>query len=194
MGMKNSTLTVLLTTLAGAIAGFFILHPYTAIVFGLYEGAPSEPLARLFYTFQPETVLRSLPYAVAGGCGGLFFGLWLVALGRKADFDRKTCAIDTMKGLMVTMAHYLVNASTVIGMEAGRLEKRLDDPDLARRARIISEEAENIVAVVNALRKLESIETERYTEHGESMMIDIKKKLEDELKRLAETHVDEDER
>jgi len=187
MDTHKETLTVLVTTVVGALAGFFILHPYSAIVYGLYEDVPAEPLARLVSTFQPDMIMRCIPYAVAGGFAGLFFGLWLVAMGRKAEFDRRTCAMDTMKGLIVTMAHYLINSSTVIGLQATRLEKLLDDPEDKKRAAMIKKQAACVEAVVNALRRLESIETERYTKNGESMMIDIQNELEEELKNHADS-------
>jgi signal transduction histidine kinase len=186
MGKNKPKVTVLVTTLTGALAGFFILHPYSAIVYGLFDEAPADPLMRLLSTFQPDMILRCIPFATAGGFAGLFFGLWLLAVGRKIELDQKTCAVDAMKGLVVTMSHYLLNASTAIGLQASRLEKNLDDDGLRKRAVMIRKEAAGIEAVMNALRRLESVDTESYTKDGELMMIDIKKKLEEELGRHAE--------
>jgi signal transduction histidine kinase len=181
---------VLFSTLTGAAAGYLLLHPYTMLVYGLYGrhdgmAVPSDAwgiIREAVHSFRPEMLHMGLPFALIGAVAGLFFGFWLVARRRKEEAEIRASAVDTLHELMVTLSHYLLNASTVIGGYAAHVLKTEDDEEKRRHILVIREEAEYIEAVVKSLQSLESVVTENYTRDSETMIIDIQHQLDKRIK------------
>jgi len=176
--------TVLIYTLAGAAIGFALLHPYTMLVYGIHgKYEATALLSHIADSFTPSMLHMGLPFALIGGIAGLFFGYWLVSEKKREQVEMRACAVNTLKQLMVTLSHYLLNASAVMGGYAAHVLKTEKDADLRKHIEAIREEAEYVEAVVKSLQSLEAIVTERYSKDSETMMLDIKSDLE---KRLAE--------
>lgn len=190
-----------LSALIGAALGYFILHPYTMFIYGLYE-RPHEELAEGFIphvwfhvrealaTFEPGMLHMGIPYAFLGGFAGLFFGLWLNARKQKVQSELRACAVDTLKTLMVTLSHYLLNAVTIIGGFAWRIQKNSPDDETLKHVMVIRKEAEQIEAVVKSLQSLHEVVTEHYSRDSEAMVIDLteelKKKMEEQGRRTMD--------
>lgn len=190
MAGKDKTRRVTLSALGGAALGFFALHPYTMLVYGLYmrheAGEAGTDVSGMTHgMFHLDAMLMGVPFAALGAAAGLFFGFWLDARRRQEEMERRACAVDTLKQLMVTLSHYLLNASTVIGGYASHALKKEADGDIRRHLGVIRDEAGHIEDVVKSLQAIETVVSEHYTANGESMMIDIQRQLEERIKGSA---------
>jgi len=90
-------------------------------------------------------------------------------------------AVETLRRLMITLSHHLLNANTVIGATAHRSKRHATDAGLIESLDLISEEAAKIDAVIGALKKITEIKTADYTSGGKDLMIDISKEIEENL-------------
>ncbi|MBI5696499.1 MAG: hypothetical protein HZC51_12345 [Nitrospirae bacterium] len=181
---------ILLSASAGAALGFFALHPYTMLVYGLYmrhkPGSGMPQAADMMHgVFHLDAMPMGLPFAALGAAAGLFFGFWLEAVRQREEMEKRACAVDTLRQLMVTLSHYLLNASTVIGGYASHVMKKEDNEEIRKHLAVIKDEAVCIEDVVKSLQSLETVAAEHYTGSGESMMIDIQKQLEQRIKDSA---------
>ena len=181
----------------GAVIGYFILHPYSAVFYSLYPLPNSLPSGnnisfpqalsqfKLFLdTFNMWYV--GIPYGILGALAGVSLGLVFEARRRheeaKRRFAMREAAHEALKELMVTLSHYLLNASTVIGGYSSLLLKKTIGTELEKGLKAIKAEAECIEAVVKSLQDIETISAEEYVPGGSSRMIDIRADLE---RRLA---------
>ena len=64
------------------------------------------------------------------------------------------------------------------------------DEDKRRPLEIIKREAIRIEATVKALQSLESVSTERYTKSSETLMIDIRKELQERIEALNKEQIE----
>ena len=71
----------------------------------------------------------------------------------KAEYEneRKKVAIETLKRLMVTLSHYLLNANMIIGGEVRHAQKLKSNKDTLISLESIMEQAKKIDAVINSL-------------------------------------------
>ena len=185
--MKNRR-RIILSAVVGAIAGYFALHPYSMLVYylhGRHEAAEGHAsfLPQATAVFTPDMLVMGIPYALLGAGAGLFFGLWLAAERRRDEADRRATAAATLRQLMVTLSHYLLNAATVIGGYSSIMLRKEQDAKFREHARIIKHESDGIEAVVKSLQSIESVAAEHYTKDSETMIIDITRDLD---RRLAE--------
>jgi len=134
--------------------------------------------------FRLDMAPMGLPFALLGALVGLLLGFWLEARSRRFEMEKRLLAVDTLRQLMVTLAHHLLNAVQGIGGFAALALRKEQDEDKKRPLEIIKKESIRIEAVVKALQSLESITTERYTKSSETLMIDIRKELEDGIEEL----------
>ncbi len=172
--------------LAGAALGYLVLHPYAMLVYGIYghehpRTTGTYGLAQVFDTFKPGMLHMGVPYALLGAAAGLFFGLWLDAERRREESEKRATAVDTLRQLMVTLSHYLLNATTVIGGYSSRILRKETDEGVRRTVEIIKHEAECVEAVVNSLKSVQEVVAEEYTKDSENMIIDIKEQIEKHL-------------
>jgi len=195
---------VLVTTVVGAAVGYFVFHPYTMLVYGAYT-TPHEHmpgpwvdhalmhLSDALSTFQPGMLHMGIPYAVMGGITGALYGLWLNGRIRWEEEKLRTCAVDTIKQLMVTMSHYLLNAVTIIGGNAARIERKVDDREVVRQAEVIRKEAVAIEAVVKSLQSAQQVVSEEYTKDSETRILDITDDIKKRMEQSGEEmHTTED--
>lgn len=185
---------VLISTFAGAALGFLVLHPYTMLVYGAYNqphahlpvswyGHATMHLSDALATFQPGMLHMGIPYIVMGGVTGAFYGLWLNARIRWEEVQLRACAIDTIKQLMVTLSHYLLNAVTIISGYADRAGRKTADETLKGQLAIIKKEAECIEAVVKSLQSVQAVVSESYTKDSETKIIDITEELKKRIEQ-----------
>ncbi len=127
-----------------------------------------------------------VPFGILGAAAGLFFGYWREAERVKDELEKRECAIDAVKQLTITLSHYLLNASTVIGGYASHISRDERDPGHKEHLESIKEESEKIEAVVKSLQSLKAILAKNSGPDYETMMIDIKKQVEDYLKNCPE--------
>jgi signal transduction histidine kinase len=189
---------IVLLCLAGGFAGYILLHPYTMLVYGLYghHGAASGGinLRRLLEdvsaAFRLDMAPMGLPFALLGALAGSLLGFWLEARSRRFETEKRLLAVETLRQLMVTLAHHLLNAVQGIGGFAALALRKEKDEDKKRPLEIIKQESIRIEAVVKALQSLESVTTERYTKSSETLMIDIRKELQESLEALNKEKID----
>jgi signal transduction histidine kinase len=184
--------------LAGAAVGILLVHPVAMLAYTA-EHHPAGPinfaylLNLLRRAFGPDLVQMGLFFAVLGGAAGLSMGFWYIEkkrlLAETLECQRSLAALDTLKKLMITLAHYIRNANVVIGGFSARLLKQCPDSELQEELRLIREAAEEIDAVIAALQNITQISTVEYTASGHELMIDLKKSLE---ASLAKTRRSED--
>jgi signal transduction histidine kinase len=91
---------------------------------------------------------------------------------------------------MVTLSHYLLNASTVIGGFAGLAIKKEASQDQIKRLEVIKAESERIEAIVGSIQSLKSIATENYGTDSETLMFDIKSRIEQHLEESKKELID----
>jgi signal transduction histidine kinase len=181
---------VLLFGLAGAAIGYLVLHPYSMLVYLLrreHEAMErgidlSTAVHDALFAFSRGMLHMGIPYALLGAAAGVFFGFWMEAERRRDEMEKRAAVVDTLRQLMVTLSHYLLNASTVIGGFARHIQRTEQDPGNIKHLDAIKEEAASIEAVVRSLESLETVETESYGKDNEVLMIDIKRQIEERLK------------
>lgn len=194
MDQTAARIRVIVSTLAGSAVGFLVFHPYTMLVYGAYNrphvhlpatwyGHAAMHLSDALGTFQPGMLHMGIPYLVMGGVTGALYGLWLNARIRWEQAQIRACAIDTIKQLMVTLSHYLLNSVTVIGGYAERAGRKTDDEALKGQLAIIKKEAAGIESVVKSLQSVQAVVSERYTKDSETRILDITKELKKRIEQ-----------
>jgi len=184
---------------AGAAIGYVAVHPYTMFVYSLMHPHQSEALLSRWRwsalldtamsTFQPAMLPMALSFIITGGFVGLLAG---VAAERKRKLDaialeseKRRVAMETLHALMVTLSHYLLNANTIIGGMVRHCKRIESSKETLDSLAVIQSQAKKIDTVIGALQKVTELETTRYTAEGETLMIDVAKEIEEEL-RMAE--------
>ena len=193
MGAWAGYRKVFLLSFLGVAFGYLFLHPYSMVVYGLYGRPKADDegtaLGRILHdvpsSFGWDMLPMGLPFALLGAVAGMAFGFWLEARARRHEMEKRLLAVETLRQLMVTLAHHLLNAVQGIGGFAFRAIKREQDEDKKRTLENIRNQAVKIEAVVKSLHSLEAISTERYTESSETLMIDIRKELQAKLEALG---------
>ena len=179
--------------MAGAALGFLILHPYAMAVHGLYGRYRTinghadflhQLSTEIAYSFKPDMLPMGLPFALVGGLTGMVVAFWFEAKRHQFEIEKRLCSVETLKQLMVTLSHHLLNAVQGIGGFSAYLIRKEQDEDIRRRLEMIRTEAIRIEAVVKSLQSVESVVSERYIRNGGATMIDINKELKDRLEDL----------
>lgn len=195
MPISSFRLKLLKPALIGALAGYFALHLYAMFAYSFYQAhltglKKTEGLMgitdylgqSIATTLNPGMLHMGIPFGLLGAAAGLFFGYWREADRIRDELEKRECAIDAVKQLTITLSHYLLNASTAIGGYASHIIRDESDPGHKEHLEVIKEESEKIEAVVKSLQSLEAILTENYGSDNKTLMIDIKKQVEDYLK------------
>jgi signal transduction histidine kinase len=188
-------------TLAGVAVGILLVHPVAMLVYTMEHHPSSTPLSLPFVlhqlgrAFGPYLVRIGLVFAFLGGVAGWVVGSWFLEKKRleaeKIEHLRSITALETLKELMVTLAHYIRNANMVVGGFSARLLKCIPEPELQEELRLIQQASQEIDAVIAALQELTEISTVKYTAGSHERMIDLKKNLE---ARLAKAQLDMDQK
>lgn len=191
-------------TLAGMLAGYLLVHPFAMLAYFLGPQQAQAPLdlsiwgRQVHLAFSAEMLAMGGAFAFMGGVAGLALGLWYVQkerwMAENLESQRRLVALETLKELMVTLAHHIRNANMVIGGFSSRLIKQAPDPEAQRRLEMIRQASREIDAVIASLERLTEIEHARYIGAWETKMIDLKKELAVRLQAgegLKETLEDE---
>ena len=100
--------------------------------------------------------------------------------------ERKTIALTTLRQLMVTLSHYLLNANTVIGGMARRSMRTSSEAVRSDALDMIRKQAAKTEGIIEALKRVSEIRTTEYTNESQVLMMDLTKEIEETL-RAAET-------
>jgi signal transduction histidine kinase len=178
-------------TLAGVTFGILLVHPVATLVYTLEHHPPSVPLSLTFVlhqlgrAFGPHLMPIGLVFAFLGGVAGWIGGSWFLEKKRlemeRIEHLKSITALETLKELMVTLAHYIRNANMVVGGFSSRLIKCIPEPELQEELQLIQQASQEIDAVIAALQELTEISTVKYTAGSHERMIDLKKDLEARL-------------
>ncbi len=95
--------------------------------------------------------------------------------------ERKTIALTTLRQLMVTLSHYLLNANTVIGGMARRSQRAGSEEDRKAALDTIRKQAAKTEGIIEALKKVSEIRTTEYTRESQILMMDLTKEIEEIL-------------
>lgn len=178
-------------TLAGAVIGILLVHPVAMLAYGVEHYHPSGPINLAYFlhlmrqALGPGLVHMGLFFALLGGAAGFGVGIFFLQkkrlLAETLACQRSLASLETLKELMVTLAHYIRNANMVIGGFSGRLLKQCPCLEIQEEFRLIHEASQEIDAVIASLQNLTEISTEEYTASSHELMIDLKKELEAHL-------------
>lgn len=170
--------------LAGMALGYLLAHPFAMLAYMLRPQHPAATMdlslweRQVKLAFSSEMLVMGGAFAFMGGVAGLCLGAW--HLQRMAS-QRRQAALETLRELMVTLAHYIRNANQVIGGFSAHLQKHIDQPELLRQLRLVHQASHEIDQVVNSLESLTEINQSRYIGPWETRMIDLKQDLESRL-------------
>ncbi len=184
-------------TLAGAIIGILLVHPVVMLAYGVEH--PPGPVNLTYFlhllrqAFGPGVVHVGLFFGLLGGAVGFGAGIFFLQkkrlLAETMECQRSLASLETLKELMITLAHYIRNANMVIGGFSDRLLKQCPCLEIQEEFNLIHEASQEIDAVIASLQNLTEISTEEYTASSHELMIDLKKELE---ARLAKAHLSGD--
>ncbi len=178
-------------TLVGMAIGFFVIQPLIVLVYNL---APETRFAFkdiafwkrwLDWATASTSIFMGLAFSLFAGLTGLCFGAWLQQRDRfiaaQMESARRLAALETLQELMVTLAHYIRNANTVIGGFSDHLRRHISDQKHQDHLQLIHQASQDIEAVMDSLQNLTQISATKYITSGSAQMIDLKKELEERL-------------
>jgi signal transduction histidine kinase len=184
-------------TLAGIVVGYLLMHPFAMFAYLLGPQPPHTLMGiklwgiQVSRAFSVEGLAMGGAFAFMGGVAGFCLGAWSLQkerwMAEKLESQQRLVALETLKDLMVTLAHYIRNSNMVIGGFSSHLLKHSADVDFAHKLQMIQQASREIEAVVNSLQNLTEISTVQYATEGQARMIDLKKELEAHLSGNAPT-------
>jgi signal transduction histidine kinase len=194
MGSQPHKMKMLWFILAGVGVGLLLIHPVIMLAYAMSHRSPGTPLTILYvlhelrHAFGPGVVHMGVIFAIVGGVAGWMVWSWF-RQKKQLEEERVAClrdltALNTLKELTVTLAHYIRNANMVVGGFSDHLLKAIPDPKLQEQLRLIHQASEEIDAVMASLQNLTEISTVEYTASSHEKMIDLKKDLEARLARV----------
>ena len=177
----------------GMIAGFLVLYPYTIVVYSVMHMHQltnlhlhiAELKKQLGNMLTPTMLPMSLSFILFGGFVGMLVG-WLMErkkalLQIQYEHEKQKVALDTVKQLMVTLSHHLLNSNMIIGGKVRRLSKYSQNNELLKDLEVIEQQGRRIDSVVRALRDATELKIADYSSGGVVKMIDIEREIEDRL-------------
>ncbi len=171
--------------------GYLLMHPFAMLAYVLGPRQPHPPMElslwghQVHRAFSAEMLAMGGAFAFMGGVAGLCLGAWYLQKERwtaeKLESERRLAALETLRELMVTLAHHIRNSNMVIGGFSNRLGKHIEDPESQAQMQMIQQASREIEAVIASLQNLTEISTVKYSSEGQARMIDLKKELEARL-------------
>ncbi len=101
--------------------------------------------------------------------------------------ENKRVALETLRQLMVTLSHHLLNANTIIGGMVRRCRRAKTKREMAPSLHAIEDQAKRIEIVITALKKVTDVKTASYTPESNTSMIDVTKEIDKALMKGRET-------
>ena len=95
--------------------------------------------------------------------------------------ENKRVALETLRQLMVTLSHYLLNANAIVGGMVRRCRRAQSMTEIVHPLQVIEEQAKKIEIVISALKRVTDIKTASYTYETNTLMIDIAKEIDEAL-------------
>ncbi|MFH1594922.1 MAG: hypothetical protein ABIG94_00925 [Pseudomonadota bacterium] len=187
-------------TLGGIVLGYLLMHPFAMLAYVLGPQHPPASLGfnvlehQMHLAFSPDMLVMGGAFAFMGGISGFCLGAWYRQkerwMAEKLESQQRLVALETLKELMVTLAHHIRNSNMVIGGFGARLLKHISEVESAPQLQMIQQASREIEAVVNSLQNLTEISTVKYATEGQARIIDLKKELEVLLatKAIKEQH------
>jgi signal transduction histidine kinase len=186
---------LILFTLAGIVIGYLLMHPFAMLAYILGPHHPHDfwdfsLWARQVHgAFSPEMLVMGLAFSFLGGLAGFGLGAWSLQKVRLAqeqlETQRRQAALNTVRELMVTLAHHIRNANMVIGGFSQHLQKHISDPELLRQLELIHRASHEIDDVILALENISQLDHAQYIDGWRTKMIDLKTELEARLDTRA---------
>lgn len=102
------------------------------------------------------------------------------------ESERKTIALSTLRQLMATLSHYLLNANAIIGGMARRCSRAASDEEKRVSLEAIREQTGRTEGVIAALKRMAEIRTTEYTPESHTLMIDLTREIEETLAKTEE--------
>lgn len=179
--------------LFGMLGGYLVLHPYTMLVYALMHTHDYFELHIHFdeirqqagTLFKPVMLPMGISFTLFGGAAGF---LAAVVVDRKKrlirvehEHEKKTIVLETMKELMGTLSHHLLNANMIIGGKVRYIAKIVEKEEILKELGVITEQGRRIDAVIKALRETTELKIADYASGGEVKLIDIDKEIEDHM-------------
>ena len=180
----------------GMIAGLLILHPYTMIVYALMHlheaGAGlhlhwSDFALKDLLTFDSAMIPMATAFVLFGGVAGLLAALVIERkkklLMLEVENERNRIAVETLRELMVTVSHHLLNANAIIGGKVRQCRRLVSDAKALEVLSHIETQGRKIDATIRSLREITEMKTADYTTGGTVTMIDIDEKIREKMSR-----------
>lgn len=178
-------------TLAGIVAGYLLMHPFAMLAYILGPQSPHTPMDisiwghQIHMSFGADMLAMGGAFTFMGGLTGFCLGAWYLQKERwtaeKIDSQKRLVALETLRDLMVTLAHHIRNSNMVIGGFSTRLEKHFPNPEIKRQLEMIHQASREIEAVINSLESLTEINHTQYISTWETKMIDLSQELKTRL-------------
>jgi signal transduction histidine kinase len=194
MNQRLSRLT--LFTLAGMLGGYLLMHPFAMLAYVLGPHHPHASVnffllgGQLYTAFGYEMLAMGLAFAFMGGVAGFGLGAWYLQkeslAQERLESQGRQVALDTLRELMVTLAHHIRNANMVIGGFSKHLQKHISDPELLRQTDMIHRASHQIDDVIVSLENITKMEHAKYIANWHTEMIDLQKQLEERLQAQKE--------
>lgn len=196
--MVKSYRNQVLFSVLGLFVGYLILHPYTMVVAmiahlhkqGNLDFSLQELATKALHSFQAEMLMMAMPFAFFGGLTGFLIGMIMDRKKRllelKYESEKNELALQTVKEVMVTLSHHLLNANMIIGGKVRHCRKLVSDEDIVHSLQVIEEQGHRIDAVIKALRNVSEVKTTDYTTSGQVKMIDISEEIDEEIKQIQD--------
>lgn len=133
----------------------------------------------------------AIPFAFFGGLTGFLIGMIIRRKKRllelKYEGEKNEVALQTLKEVMVTLSHHLLNANMIIGGQVHHCRRTVSDEDILRSLDVVEEQGHRIDAVIKALRDVSEVKTTDYTTSGTVKMIDIAEEIEEQIKEVEDS-------
>jgi len=169
------------------VLGYLLVHPFAMLAYILGPQQAQAPLdlslwgRQVHLSFNAEMLAMGGAFALMGGVAGLCLGLWYVQkerwIAENLESQRRLAALETVRELMVTLAHHIRNANHVIGGFSSRLHRHLADPEVKRQLEMVQQASREIEAIIASLESLSKIERTQYVGAWETEMIDLSEEL-----------------
>lgn len=179
--------------LLGTLGGYLILHPYSMLVYAMIHRHTVSAFRlhwgdlsmRSIAAFEPLMLPMGIAFSAFGGIIGLLVGV-IVEKAKNSyviqfEHEKQKIALETLHQLMVTLAHYLLNANMIIGGKVRHCQKATSLEEVQESLAAIEEQGRKIDAVIRSLRRVSEVKSVGYTSEGGVKMIDITKEMEEEL-------------